>query len=248
MSDEEDRLLAILAVIIEVYDAPDPEHRRPLLHLNSFSGPHFTPWAEGGPVVTRDEIDALADEGWIDVDYTGKGQPLVRPERAGRDVLRTLRRERSLLARSERVDLSWDAVRPVLHAVVSQFEEHGASGFGYLNVAVVAETVGCDPGDYGLIRRLERLADRDWIALRYDEDDETPRVKPTQAGIEATRGWPSGDGEVMAENLLTALDEIIETSSDAEKRNWAKRTKETAMDLGQGALAELLKAGFGGVL
>src|SRR5689334_15168916 len=65
----DDRLAGILGAIIDQYDAQPPDHRTRLLHLRMWQDEGFHDWGESLPAVTRDDLDDLHDEGFIDLDF-----------------------------------------------------------------------------------------------------------------------------------------------------------------------------------
>ena len=240
----DERQVGILATIVDAYDAQDPARRRRLLHNSSFSGFSGLEEAPDTPI-TKDDLDDLDDEGFVDIDYGSSGHYMVKPTSEGRDAIRALRREERRQSRAERVDLSWSAVRPVLHAIVDIWTASGASSAGYLALRHVAEELEREPDDLGLIRAVELLGEDDWIDVQYSEDDNDPLLKPTIRAVVATKEWPGGDSEVAAERLLSVLDDIAANSPDEGKRKWAVRLKETAMEVGTKTLAEVVSKAAG---
>jgi len=238
------RLTTIFAAIVDDYDAQRPEHRRRLLHLQRMSGEGFNGWGDDQPAVSRDDLDDLYDAGLIDLDFGSSGSYLVKPTREGRQGLQAMRREHALDERSEPVDLSWGAVRPVLHAAVDAWTERGAPGSGYVALRAVARLLEREPDELGLIRAVQQLGERDWLEVDYDDDDQVS-VLPTARGVAATRGWPVGDGEVAAERLLSALDELASSHEDSAARSWAARARDTLMEVGTKTLAEVVSKSVG---
>jgi hypothetical protein len=59
------------------------------------------------------------------------------------------------------------------------------------------------------------------------------------------RGWPSEDGEVAAERLLSALDDLAQSELDATSRTWAARARDTLMEVGTKTLAEVVSKSVG---
>jgi hypothetical protein len=237
------RLTDILTAIVDDYESQPPERRRPLLHIRTggdYQG--FNGWGQDLPAVTRDDLDYLNYAGMIDVDFDNSGSYLVKPSVEGFAEVRRVRRERKRHETSGSVDLDWRAVRPVLHAVVDVWQANGAPD-GYLPFEAVAEELGRPSDDLGTVRAAEQLAANDWLEVTYGDSD-VPGLKPTIRGVMATRGWPGGDGEVAAERLLSTLDEIA-NSTDAEKRGWAARARDTLMEVGTKTLAEVVSKSVG---
>ncbi len=248
MATLDQRLASIFEAIVDAYDAQPAEHRRRLLHLRAGGGwEGFNGWGDDQPRVSRDDLDDLHDAGLIDLDFGGSGGYLVKPTREGRQGLRAMRRDQALNVRSEPVDLSWSAVRPVLHASVDTWTEGGAPSAGYVTLHAVAGRLERDPAELDLIRAVEQLGEQGWLEVEYDEDDQII-LRPTARGVAATRGWPGGDGEVAAERLLSALDDLLAREPDENKRTKLSRTREFLLDLGSSTLSELAAKAAGGAL
>jgi hypothetical protein len=238
-----ERLTEILEAIVDDYESQPPERRRPLLHLRAGGGVQgFNGWNDSKPAVTRDDLDYLYDSGLIELDFGSSGSYLVKPSVEGFGEVRRIPRERKRLEGSEAIDLDWKAVRPLLHAVVDVWQENGAPD-GYLPFDAIAQRLDRPADDLGTVRAAELLAANDWLDVAYGDDD-VPRLKPTIRGVMATRGWPGGDGEVAAERLLSALDEMAQ-SVDPEKRGWAARARDTLMEVGTKTLAEVVSKSVG---
>jgi hypothetical protein len=237
------RLIEILDAIVDDYERQPPERRYPLMHLRAGGGHQgFNGWDSSKPAVTRDDLDYLAAIGLVDLDFGSSGTYMVKPSVEGFREIRRVRRERRRLERSDAVDLEWKAVRPVLHAVVDIWQEQGAPD-GYLPFDAVASRLGREADDLATIRAAELLAANDWLETTYGDED-VPALKPTIRGVMATRGWPGGDGEVAAERLLSALDELAETGPP-DKQSWAARARDTLMEVGTKTLAEVVSKSVG---
>ena len=76
--------------------------------------------------------------------------------------------------------------------------------------------------------------------------DEQIALRPTAPGVAATQGWPSGDGEVAAKRLLSALDDLVAGEPDEKKRTKLSRALEFLLDLGSSTLSELAAKAAGG--
>jgi hypothetical protein len=241
----DDRLAEIFGKIIETYDSQPPERRSRLMHHRSFQRETFIEWDETQPLVTRDDLDDLRAVGLIDIDFAGSGDYMVRPTPDGRRAFRTMQRERARVKNPQPVDLSWPTVRPILHAVVDVWAEKGASSAAFVKIGAIAQRVEREPDDLGLIRAIEVLADSDWLTAEHDDETDELSAQPTMRGLMATRGWPGGDGEVAAERLLSALEELATQADDTETRGWAARARDTLMEVGTKTLAEVVSKSVG---
>ena len=232
----EPRLVEILEAIVDTYDAPPPEQRRRLMHLRAGGGQEFfNEWGPDRPRATRDDLDELHDLGLIDLDISAKGTYQVKPSREGREGIRGLRRDRAAAERHEPVDLSWGAVRPVLHVTVDLWTEAGAPRSGWIQLDLVGQRLNCADGDLAPV--AEQLAADGWLEVSYDEEERLS-VQPTSRAVAATRGWPAGDPEAVVERLLAALDELVETASP-EEREKADSVRQTLGRFASSTIAEL---------
>jgi hypothetical protein len=146
-------LMSIFEAIVDDYDGQPPERRERLWHVRTFGEEGSNEWDSNQPRVSRDDLDDLHDAGLIDVDYNSSGDYLVKPTREGRSSLREVRREQTLLERSDPVDLTWAAVRPVLHAAVDEWTERGAPRSGYVVLRAIARRLDRDSDELPRIAR-----------------------------------------------------------------------------------------------
>lgn len=236
------RLTVILEGIIDVYDQQSVSQR--LLHMSTFGSSEFVSvdWGER-PDVTRDDLDDLADYDLVDIDYSGKGSPLVKPSPEGRRAVEQLRRERGLAARCEAVDLSWAAVRPALRAVVDEWERTGAAGNGVAAEGIAAALGG--PVDLQLIRALQALEEDGFVGIEWEMGNDAPvAVRPLSNALAGARGWPGGDDGAMAERLVAALDELAK--SDDSGSGWAARARDVLSEVSSKTMAEVIYRAGGG--
>jgi hypothetical protein len=240
-------LASIFEAILDTYDAQPPDRRRRLLHHRSFHRESFIDWddADDKPTVTEDDLDELSAFGLIDIDFNSQGNYLVRPTSEGRRAHRKVQRERARAEQAHPIDVSWAAVRPVLHAVVDVWSDHGASESALVRIGAIAERAGRAPDDLGLIRAIELLAANDWLNADYDDETDELSAQPTMRGVMATRGWPGGDPEVAAERFITALDDAAAAETDDVKRGWLASLRDTAMEVGTKTLAEVVSKSVG---
>lgn len=244
------RLAEIFEAIVDMYDAQPEEHRRRLIHRGGPGGREGffrDGWPDDAPRVSQDDLDDLDALGLIDIDCGSNAGYRVKPSPFGREELERVRRQRAWTGSATPVDLNWSAVRPVLHAVVDIWTQAGALSAGYVTFGDIAEVTGRDADDFAVARVLEALAEDDWIRIHYLDGATVPTAQPTRRAILATRGWPGGDGEVAAERLLAALDDLAD-SDDASKRGWATRAREVLMEVGTKTLAEVVSKSAGGAI
>lgn len=242
METLEPRLTEILEGIIDVYDAQSA--RRRLLHLRTFGGGEFldVDWGER-PDVSRDDLDELADYELVDIDYSPKGGYLVKPTPEGRRAIESLRRERGLASHGEAVDLTWGAVRPVLRAVVDEWERTGASGNG-VAAAEIATALG-EAVDLQLIRVIQVLEADEFVAAEWAMGSDAPiAVRSLPKAYAGTRGWPGGGDAAMAERLVATLDELARSGDN--NSGWAGRARDVLSEVTSKTMAEIIYRAGGG--
>lgn len=240
-----ERLITVLTALIEEYERQPEDRRHRIPHMMSMGGDGHR-WGTSVRVMpSRDELDELIDAGLVDLDLGSRGSYLVKPTREGRAAIQSLRREEARNACAEPVDLSWAAVRPLLHAVVDAWAESGGSRMGYVKWEAVVERLGRSTSDLASLRAADLLDEGGWVEVQYEGDEDHPITRPTMRGVMATRAWPGGDGEVAAERLLTALDELVERTDDEERRGLFARLRDTAMEVGTKTLAEVVSKSVG---
>jgi hypothetical protein len=72
----------------------------------------------GGPAIDAERLDELEQLGLVRIEDLGAARS-VRPTREAIDAVARYQRERERVELGEPVDISWAAVRPVLHALVA---------------------------------------------------------------------------------------------------------------------------------
>lgn len=134
------RLKHVLLAIVRAYRGDHEGRRQPLMHMRMGGmreGFKHHAWPDDGPEVGREELEELAELGLVRVEYLERSW-MVAPTRDAQDNVAEYERELARAERTEAVDVSWAAVRPVLHAVVAVWERHGASPSAWISVAAVA--------------------------------------------------------------------------------------------------------------
>lgn len=237
------RLTTIFEGIVDAYDAQSIPQR--LMHIKTLGGGGFinVNWGDR-PEVSRDDLDDFEAYGLLDVEYVGKhGNYSIKPTPEGRRAVAQLQRERDLGTRKESVDLSWAAVRPVLRAVLDEWERSGAAGSG-VSAHEIANALG-RLVDLQLIRALEALEEDGFVAVEWEMGNEAPvAVRPRSKAFAGTRGWPGGDNGAIAERLVTALDEMAQ--SESTKSGWAVRARDVFSEVSSKTLAEVIYRAGGG--
>jgi DNA-binding PadR family transcriptional regulator len=168
----------------------------------------------------------LASRGYLDMHReAGKIIGKFTITERGREAAAQLRP-----AGSAPVDLSWPSVRPVLIEIHAVWVEEGAPMLG-LNGTTFAERAGMTVGQLDPV--LTALRGDGWIEYRDTFGPPLPMgIKPSAKGIRFLNGWPSGDSDEFAKELLSRLEERIETDPDMEKRDkWHRALASGGRDL-----------------
>lgn len=237
------RLVEILEAIVDEYDGQVPEERERLWHVRTMGWQGINGWGDDRPTVTRDDLDELHDFGLVDLDFSGDGSYQVKPSAYGRDQIRTIRRETSMMETAEPVELDWSAVRPILHAVVDAWTEHGASPSAHIFGATIAEKADC-ANDVHLVRKCQALANAGWIDLNFTADDQL-RAQPTMQGVIATRDWPGARDDALAEQVLSRLDKFVARETNPARKKKLQGLRNAAVEVGTKTLAQLVANSVG---
>ena len=236
------RLEPIVLAIVRAYQTDVGGGRQPLMFFPSFASGdtlEHDAWPEDGPTVGGEELEELEELGLVRIENAGSASS-VRPTREAIASVAEYERERARVERAEQVDISWGAVRPVLHALVEVWERHGASLNASISVTAVAREMDRTADDLALIRALELLDQDGWVAADYGPSGGGPlRARPLAKALSGTRGWPGADAQAAGEWLITALEELVAQEPDEEKRTKLVRLREFAVDLGSKTLSEL---------
>jgi hypothetical protein len=242
MSTLDARLEPILLAIVRAYQVERDGRRQPLMHIRmggmreDFK--HYA-WPDDGPPVGRQELEELADAGAIRIEHLERSW-MVAPTRDAIASAAQYERELARARSPEAVDISWAAVRPVLHALVAIWERHGASPSASVSIAAVARDLQRSPDDLELARALELLEEDAWVTAEYELGTDGPlSARPLPKALAGVRGWPGGDDQAAGERLITALDELAAREPDEEKRKHLGRVRDFVIDLGSKTLSEL---------
>lgn len=235
------RLTTILDALVKDYEAQPEDRRRRMMHLRTGGGLEgMNSWGDDKPHVTRDDLDELWDFGLIDVNIMGSGGYDLKPSREGRAAIHELRREKLLIQNPRRIDLRWEATRPLLHSIVDEWEGHGASSAAHVHFDAAPDT-----DDYiENLRRSEALQSAGLVNLQVEQDGSL-LVQPTIEGVMATRDWPGATGDALAEQVLSRIEAAIEAEPKPEKRRKLEGLRNAVMEVGTKTLAEVVSKSVG---
>jgi hypothetical protein len=247
----EPRLHEILLAIVHAYRVEVRGRREPLSHVRSGAMKEevlHAGWPDDGPVVGREDLEALDELGWIRVTELRRSWTFAPTQQAMESVAqyeRELTRSQSPVS----VDMSWSSVRPVLNAVVDVWERHGASPNASVTVTGVAKELGRTEDDLFVLRAVEMLDESGWVEADYQMGTEGPlSARPLPKALSGARGWPGGGQDAAAERLLAALEELIEREPDEVRRTKLSRVREFMIDLGANTVSEIAAKAAGGAL
>lgn len=220
----------------------------------------FTPFfieEAAGPVGVDPSIDdcetlqagsifALRNLGYLEVappTAVGNGYGPFQLTHAGRDAIA---RFREPAARSDGpiapADTSFERLRPILVAVVQEWELRRARGSVPTDAMVSALGEEVQASDARLA--LELLEKGDWLAGDWEMGTDWPiEVTPTPRGLAEVRGWPTQTSDTaVVTGLIRALDEAIEQTQDPAERSRLQALRSAAGDVGKSVLAGALLA------
>jgi DNA-binding PadR family transcriptional regulator len=188
---------------------------------------------------------ALRDLGFLEIEPRegGSGYGPFHITTAGREAIARFREPAAAgVAGAHSMDTSWARVRPVLVAVVQQWEQQGARDA--VDTDVIAADVADEMTDAGVRRALELLEADGWLKAEYEAGTDGPiAVTPELKALQLLRDWPTRAGDTaIVGGLLDALDEAIEGASDPEEKSRLRKLRDAAGDVGKSVLAGAIVA------
>ncbi|UTI64860.1 hypothetical protein NBH00_01320 [Paraconexibacter antarcticus] len=199
------------------------------------------PHVEGHETMLPGTMRALAEAGYLDVDPGAPGEfgPFRLTEAGRAEAVR--------LARSttrQPVDLSWEAVRPVLVVAVAAVERVVGGELAAFD-DIARDLAGVMPrGSAG--RALETLRDNGYVELVEEMGNDEPlEVRLLPPALQEVRGWPGPmSAEGVVERLFEALDRAIAATEDETQISRLIKLRAAASDVGKSVLAgAILTAG-----
>jgi hypothetical protein len=138
-------------------------------------------------------------------------------------------------AGDDEVDLSWDAVEPVLRLVHGLWKRDGAPQLGVSGEAI-SDALRPQIGTARLVAVLQELDRADWVEMKQGWGPPLPyAVRPTPRTLSRFDGWPTKDAGIAGEQFITLLEQRVEAEPDQEKRSRLK----AALETGGSALKDL---------
>lgn len=189
-------------------------------------------------------MSALRELGYLEVEPARGGSSEFGPFRitaAGRDAIARYREPapRSVAA----MNTSWERLRPVLEAVVQQWEQQGAGDAVDVDPIVAALAGEMEAAD---VRRALELLERDGCLIAEFEmgSDGPIAVTPDTKALRLLRGWPTEASDAaIVQGLLEALDAAIQNTSDPDEKTRLQKLRAAAGDVAKSVLAGAIVAG-----
>jgi hypothetical protein len=141
------------------------------------------------------------------------------------------------------MDTSWERLRPVLGAVVQQWEQQGARDAVDVDTIVAALAEEMQAAD---VRRALELLERDGCLIaKFEMGSDGPiAVTPDTKALQLLRGWPTEASDAaIVQGLLEALDAAIQNTSDPVEKTRLQRLRDAAGDVAKSVLAGAIVAG-----
>lgn len=179
-------------------------------------------WPEDQPAPSDMQVDDLEERGWVRMDEReGKRRKFAVTE-AGREQVRK-RAAQNSEERAPAVELGWLEARRVLSAIFDTYQTAGAPARGVPTGGVIEQAD--DPGSAGAaLRELVRGGYLE-VVIDADQVDVPIAVRPTPLTLQLFAGWP-GSPEAALEELVAALNQEIDQTTDEAKRSALTRVRD----------------------
>jgi hypothetical protein len=175
------------------------------------------------PAPSAEEIDDLAERDWVRVtDVDGQGRSFAVTV-AGRNAAKARARQLSAAAASA-VVLDWAAVTPVLDSLWGAYVVAGAPEHGVETEPVLRDLDEPTAGR-AAVRELVRGGFLEAL-LDVEQADVPSAVRPTPLTLQLFAGWPGSASEAILDQLIAAMSEAIDSTSDEDKRTALVRVRE----------------------
>jgi hypothetical protein len=224
---------------IAAADAGRDVRFRPFFTAQSDGPIKVVPQIEGCEVLQAGRIFALHDLAFREVEPPRGNNEfgVFWITAASRDAVARYR-ERIGVAPARAMDTSWVRLRPVLVAVVEQWEQLGARDAVETDAIVAALD---DDFDATTVRRaLELLEQDDTLEAEFELGSDGPiAVTPAPKALQLLRGWPTQTNDAaIVQALLLALDEAIENTLDPEEKTRLRKLRDAVGDVGKSVWLE----------
>jgi hypothetical protein len=200
-------------------------------------------WPDGVAVPSANDIDDLADRGWVRINSQSGHQRIFAVTSEGRRIDR-LRAEAAARSVYVPVDLTWPMARSILRLMFEAYVQQGAPTRG-----VAAE---------GLVEHLEDPASaaaalRELVRAGYLEPvhagqgDIPVLVRPTTKALQLEAGWPATGAEDVVGELVEMLDDEIDRTDDDERRSKLRQIRDGIAFVAKDLLLKWAETKVGGI-
>lgn len=173
-----------------------------------------TGWPDGLELPSGNQLDDMDRLGWIQITgYVGdRGRKFAVTTDGREEWARQLARQAHVPGR---VDVGWDAGKPVLREIYERYQEAGAPEAG-VDVSFLLVNEDAARQNAAIIRELFR---DDQLEEPEFATDQSTTARPTPKAMQILGGWPSGAAEDALNELVRAVDSEIEATTDQAKRS-----------------------------
>jgi hypothetical protein len=200
-------------------------------------------WPEDAAPPSSVEVDRLAERGWVSIERAdGKGRAFAVMIH-GREAASAYSRQRSA-ARGSAVALDWSVVNPVLEAFYDAYTEAGAPEHGVESEPVL-RMLDDPAAARASLRELVRGGYLEEIT-GVDQSDIPGAVRPTPATLQLLARWPGSNSEAALAELVSALDQAIESTPAGEKRTVLVRVRDGLIGAARDVALSYLERKVGG--
>jgi hypothetical protein len=200
-------------------------------------------WQEDAEPPSSVEVDRLAERGWVSIERAGGKGRAFAVTIHGRKSASAYARQRSA-AGGAAVALDWSAVNPVLEAFYDAYTQAGAPEHG-IESEPVLRTIEDPEGARAALRELVRGGYLEGLA-DVEQVDIPLAVRPTPATLQLLARWPGSNSEAALAELVSALDQAIETTPAGEKRSTLVRVRDGLLGAARDIALSYLEGKVGG--
>jgi hypothetical protein len=200
-------------------------------------------WPEDAAPPSSVEVDRLAERGWVSIERAdGKGRAFAVTIH-GREAASAYARQRSAAGGSA-VVLDWSVVNPVLEAFYHAYTQAGAPEHGVESEPVL-RTLDDPAAARASMRELVRGGYLEEVT-GVDQSDIPGAVRPTPATLQLLARWPGSNSEAALAELVSALDQAIESTPAGEKRSTLVRVRDGLIGAARDIALSYLERKVGG--
>jgi hypothetical protein len=200
-------------------------------------------WPDDVPVPSANEIDDLADRGWVRVNSQSGHQRVFAVTSEGRRVTRLREQDRGR-STNVPVDLTWPMARPVLRLVYDAYVRAGAPERG-VAAAELVERLDDRASAAAALRELVRAGYLE--PVHAGQGDVPVLVRPTTKALQLEAGWPSTAAEDVVAEIVEMLDDEIDRTDDSEERSKLRQIRDGIAFVAKDLLLKWAETKVGGI-